>query len=469
MKKTKIISTIGPASRDLNILLKLIESGVNIFRLNFSHGLIKEHQESIDLINLASKKLKKPVAILGDLAGPKIRIGDLYQNEVKLINNQKFILTTKKCIGNEKKAFINYKNIVNEVQKGAMVLIDDGKIELRVEKIYKNYLICKVIVGGILKSKKGVNFPGTSLKIKSLTKKDLEYIKFAIKNDIDFLAVSFVKDEKDILFLKKILEKNNANIKVIAKIETQEAVNNFNEILKVADGIMIARGDLAVEIGAEKVPIIQKDIIKKCNNFFKPVIVATQILESMILNPFPTRAEANDIANAILDGADALMLSGETATGKFPIKAVETMSRISRHTESHFNSEEILKHEIGEFRSINDAVSYAVASVSYKIHSKLIIALTESGYTARIISRFRLKQPIIALTPNIKTYKFLLLSFGCYPYLIKNFKNFDEVIKKTKQILLKNNLVQKGDKIVICAGIPFGISGSTNLLIAEKI
>ncbi|MGB9608796.1 MAG: pyruvate kinase, partial [Minisyncoccia bacterium] len=415
------------------------------------------------------KKLKKPVAILGDLCGPKIRIGDLYKEEIYLSSGQKFVLTTNFCLGDEKRVFINYKNITQEIKKGARVLLDDGKIELKIEKINKNDLICKVIVGGILKNKKGVNFPGSNLKIKSLTQKDLEDVYFAIKNNFDFIAISFVRKEEDILFLKKILEKNKSNIKIISKIETEEAINNFDNILKLSDGIMVARGDLAVEINPEKVPILQKDIIKKCNEVYKPVIVATQILESMIINPFPTRAEINDIANAILDGADALMLSGETATGKFPVKAVETMARVSKHIENHFDSEEVLKYELSSFRLINDAVSYAVASVSYKIHAKAIIALTETGNTARTICRFRLKQPVIALTPNIKTYKSLLLTFGCYPCLIKSFKDLNEVIKKGKEILVKNNFAEKEDKIVICAGIPFGRSGSTNLLIAEKI
>ena len=468
-KKTKIIVTIGPSSQNLNMLTKMIYAGMDIARLNFSHGFYADHKKSIDLIRKASKKTKKPVAILQDLCGPKIRIGDLYKESIILKPKQKFILTTKECIGDESKVFINYKNIVNDVKKGDIVLIDDGKIELKIEKIINEDIYCKIIIGGELKSKKGVNFPNTSLSISSLTEKDKKDVLFGIKNKVNFIALSFVKTAEDIISLKNILKNENADIKVIAKIETQEALKNIDEILKEADGIMVARGDLAVEIGPEKVPIYQKNIVEKCNKIIKPVIIATQMLESMIKNPFPTRAEVNDIANAILDGADAVMLSGETATGSFPLKAVETMARVSHYTEPHFDYEKIFKNEFLSSKSVNDSVSYAVANVAYKVGAKLIVALTETGHTAKMISRYRPKQIILALTPNLNTYFSLKINFGCYPYLIRSFKNLDHVIDEAKKIVLKNNLANKNDKIVICAGIPFGKSGSTNFLIVQSL
>jgi len=468
-KKTKIITTIGPSSQNLNILTKMINAGMDIARLNFSHGFYTYHKKSIDLIRKASKKTKKPVAILQDLCGPKIRIGDLYKESIILKPKQKFILTIKECIGDENKVFINYKNIVNDVKKGDIVLIDDGKIELKIEKIINEDIYCKVIIGGELKSKKGVNFPNTSLSISSLTEKDKKDVLFGIKNKVNFIALSFVKTAEDVVSLQNILKKENLDIKIIAKIETQEALKNIDEILKEADGVMIARGDLAVEIGPEKVPIYQKNIVEKCNKILKPVIIATQMLESMIKNPFPTRAEVNDIANAILDGADAVMLSGETAIGNFPLKAIETMARVSHYTELHFDYEKIFKNEFLSSKSVNDSVSYAVANVAYKIGAKLIVALTETGYTAKMIARYRPKQTILALTPNLNTYFALKINFGCYPYLISSFKNLDHVINEAKKIVLKNNLANKNDKIVICAGIPFGKSGSTNFLIVQSL
>lgn len=467
LKKTKIIATLGPASSDKHKIEKMILGGVDIFRLNFSHGLYKDHQKNINLIHFLSKKFKKPIAILADLCGPKIRIGDFLDGKIELKHNQKFILTTEKCIGDQNKVFINYKNIINEAKAGEIILLDDGKIELRIDKVVKNELICHVVFGGELSSRKGANFPQSSLKISSLTEKDKEDLKFIIKNKIDFIALSFVRTSKDILELKNILKKLKSDIEVIAKIETREAVKNIDEIIKESYGVMVARGDLAVEVGAEQVPIIQKNIVQKCNNLGKPVIIATQMLESMIKNPVPTRAEVSDVANAILDGADAIMLSAETASGNFPIKSVEAMSRIARHIEQNFDYKSFLKNYHIVSNIISDSVSYAVSNVAYNIDAKVIVALTETGYTPQMITRFRIKQPILALTPNKNTYNKLALVFGCYPFIIKSFKNIEEVREVVKKIILKNNFAKKGEKIVICAGIPFGRSGSTNFLMGE--
>ncbi|MCL5004475.1 MAG: pyruvate kinase [Patescibacteria group bacterium] len=468
-KKTKIIATIGPATENKIMMEKMALAGMNVIRLNFSHGSYAEHKNRINLARFVSQKINKPIAVLQDLSGPKIRIGDFYQENVELKNGKKFVLTTEKIIGDENKVFINYKNIADEIEKGATILLDDGKVELRVEKISGNKIICRVIIGGKIKGRRGVNFPGSCLKISSLTEKDKEDIKFGIKNKVDFMAISFVRTVNDILELKNILKRARADIKVIAKIETQEAVENIDEIIKEAYGIMVARGDLAVEVGAEQVPILQKMIVKKCNDAGKPVIIATQMLESMIKNPVPTRAEVNDIANAILDGADAIMLSEETTLGDFPLKTIEVMARVARHTEVNFNYEKLLENGHLTSKIITNSVSYAVANVAHNVGAKAIIALTESGGTAKMISRYRLKQPILALTPNSKTYNRLALSFGCYPYLINQFKDISEVVETAKKMVLKNKLAKKGEKIVISAGIPFGKSGSTNLLIAEIV
>ena len=338
------------------------------------------------------------------------------------------------------------------------------------EKIVGNDIYCKVMVGGEIKGRRGVNFPGSYLKISSLTAKDKEDLKFGIENNVEYIAISFVRTSDDVLELKNILQKAKADkIKIIAKIETQEAIENLDAILEVSDGLMVARGDLAVEVGTEQVPILQKLIIQKCNDIGKPVITATQMLESMIENPVPTRAEVNDIANAILDGTDAIMLSEETTLGKFPVKVIEVMARVAKHTEENFDYEEILKHKHLTQKVVTDSVSYAVVNTAHSVDAKVILALTEFGLTPRMISRYKPKQPILVLTPNIKTCNQLALNFGCYSKIIKGFKNVENMIESAKKIVVENKMAKKGDKIVISAGIPFGKSGATNLLIVQAV
>src|SRR3989344_3731569 len=435
IKKTKIVATIGPATENKISMEELALAGMDVVRLNFSHGNYKEHLNRINLARLVSKKINKPIAILQDLSGPKIRIGDFYSESIILRKGQTFILTASKCVGDEKKVFINYPNIPKEIKY--------------VEKILGNEIRCKIIIGGEIKGRRGVNFPDSNLRISSLTKKDREDIKFGIKNKVDFMAISFVRKPSDILELRNILNKAKANIKIIAKIETKEAIENLDEIIKSADGVMVARGDLAVEMLAEHVPILQKNIIKKCNYAGKPVITATQMLDSMIKNPVPTRAEVNDVANAILDGTDAVMLSEETALGNYPIEAVSVMARIARHTEENYNHEEILKHAHLLPKSINDSISYGIVTAAHNIRAEAIIALTEYGNAARMISRYKPKQPIIALTPNRKTYNQLSLSFGCQPMLIKYFKEISEVVKDAKKIAVKNKIAKIEEKVLI--------------------
>lgn len=468
-KKTKIVATIGPVSEKKEIIEKMIEAGMNVCRLNFSHGNYEEHLNRIKLIRAAAKKFAKPTAILQDLCGPKIRIGDFYNKSIILKEGQHFVLTTKQCVGDEKRVYINYKNLPNEIKKGAKIMLNDGKNELIVEKIIKGEIYCKVLVGGEIKGRRGVNFPGTFLKISSLTEKDKKDIKFGIKHKVDFMAISFVRTAADVLELKNILKDKKTNIRVIAKIETQEAIKNIDEIIEVSDGILVARGDLAVEELLEYVPTFQKMIIKKSNAAGKPVITATQMLESMIKNPLPTRAEVNDVANAIIDGTDAVMLSEETTLGAYPVKTVEIMTRIARHTEEELNYEKTLLHNHLLSKSIGDSISFAIVNVAHNIGAKGIVALTETGFTARIISKYRPKQPILALTPNAKTFNQLAISFGCHPRLMRKFKNVSEVIEVAKKMSIEHKIAKKGDKIVIAAGIPFGKAGTTNLLIVQVI
>ncbi len=469
LKKIKIVATIGPATDNRETIERMVEAGMNVVRLNFSHGDYSEHLNRVKLTRLASEKFGRPIGILQDLSGPKIRIGDFKDGSIVLKKGQSFILTAQKCVGDAGKVFVNYKNLPLEVKKGSVIMLNDGKNKLVVEKISGRDIYCRVLIGGEIKGRRGVNIPGAYLKISALTPKDRRDIKFGIENDVDFMAISFVRTAKDIFSLKKILKASGADIHIIAKIETKEAIDNIDEIIKATDGIMVARGDLAVEVSAEKVPILQKMIIKKCNVAGKPVITATQMLESMIKNPVPTRAEVSDVANAVFDGADAVMLSEETTLGDYAVKAVELMSSVARYAEENFDYGEIIEHGNPFAKSVADSISYSIASICRNIDAKAIVALTESGFTARMISRYKPKRSILALTPNKKTFERLSLSFGCYPRLIKNFRNLEEVVETAKKMAVENKMAKKGDKIVIAAGIPFGASGTTNLLLVQKI
>lgn len=468
-EKTKIVATIGPATESEAMLEKLVRSGLDVMRLNFSHGDHQEHLGRIKAAREVSKKLNKTVAILQDLAGPKIRIGDFYQERVVLQKGSTFTLTIKKTIGDENKAFVNYKNLPKEVKKGSIILLDDGKKKLEVLRTSADSVTCKVIVGGETKGRRGVNVPGAYLKISSLTAKDKKDLAFGMKQGVDFVALSFVRRPKDILDLRKVLDKAKSDIAIIAKIETQEAVENIDEIIGLADGIMVARGDLAIEVPAEDVPAIQKTIVRKCNELGKPVIVATQMLESMIHSPVPTRAEVSDVANSILDGTDAIMLSEETTLGEYPLEAVAMMSRIAHRTEalSHWHRE-IKVREDGT-RSTADTISSSAVDAADKVGAKVIVALTESGSTARMVSRFKPTQPIVAMSPNERARAKLSLSYGCYHAPIGTFSNMEEIMDIVGSFMTKHKLAKKGDKIVIVAGIPFGKTGSTNLLFVHKL
>jgi len=471
MRRTKIVCTIGPATSSYELIEKLIKEGMDVARLNFSHGSYKEHSLTDEYICQASLKMGKPVAILQDLGGPKIRTGLIQKEPVLLKEGSLFTLTNRNIPGNENEVSITYPLLPQKVRKGDSILLADGSLELKVEKLTSTDIKCRVIRGGELSSHKGINLPDVSLDIPSLTEKDYKDLLFGIKHKFDFIGVSFTRKAEDILRVRRILkEKGAEDISLVAKIEKQEALNNIEEIIEVADGIMIARGDLGVEIPLEEVPLVQKTIIKKCNLVGKPVITATQMLESMVENPRPTRAEVTDIANAILDGTDAIMLSGETAIGKYPLEAVKIMDKIARETERSMNYERILEERAFSVKpTIPDAISHATCQVAQDLKVKAIVTFTFSGSTARMVSRYRPRVPIIAASTEESTVRKLALTWGVYPLKSEELKNTDDMIDKSEKIALKTGLVNQGDRIVITAGIPFAIPGTTNLLKVEIV
>ena len=458
-KKTKIVATIGPASRNEKILEKMIMAGLNVVRMNMSHGSHEEHAETLSIIAKLEKKLGKSIAILQDLSGPKIRLGKVEEG-TSISKGQKYILTTNLVIGNRERAYINYTKLPKEIAVGDVIKIDDGRITLRTLSVHKNEITCKVIIGGKLSSHKGVNLPDTKLSISSLTAKDLRDLEFGLHHKVDFVALSFVQTSKDVMRLKKILAQKKSTAKVIVKIETTQAVENLDDILAVTDGAMVARGDMAVEVGVDKVPLIQKEIIRKCNRLGKPVITATQMLDSMEKSATPTRAEVSDIANAILDGTDAIMLSGESATGLYPVEAVATMTKIARQTEPHAHNTnlEFLKTSL----DVVDTVTVSAVRIANNVGADLIVTLTETGFTAQMMTRFKSHLPLLAITPHVHTYRQLKLLYGCMPVLAKLEGDLNRLTKFIQTFVQENKLVKKGGKIVVTMGSPCHIPGSTN-------
>jgi len=467
-KKTKIVCTIGPATESKEMLEKLVNAGMNVMRLNFSHGDFKEHQGRVDELRAVMEKTGKRVAIMQDLGGPKIRIGDFANGLITLKEGQTFTLTTDKIVGDENRVSVNYPLLPKEVKVGGFILLHDGKKKLEITDIKGNDVICKVLVGGEIKSKRGVNLPGAYLSISSITEKDRKDLEFGLKNKVDYIALSFVRRPSDIIELREILAKAKSKAQIIAKIETPEALENIDEILDLTDAIMVARGDLAIEIPAEDVPLAQKMLIQKCNELGKPVITATQMLESMIKSPVPTRAEVSDVANAIIDGTDAVMLSEETTLGDFPVEAVSVMTRVAKRIEKEFSSHHMME-EYENKNGVTDAVSSAVVKAAVEVDAKFIVALTMSGFSARMIARYRPTQPILALTPNEKDANKMTLAYGCYPIVIEKFKDMTDVMGMVRQFALKHKLAAKGDRIVIALGLPFGKSIDTNTMIMEVI
>ena len=471
MRRTKIVCTIGPASRSSELIEQLIKEGMDVARLNFSHGSYQEHSLAIRYIREASLKLGKPVAILQDLGGAKIRTGLVQKEPVLLKEGALFSLTIRHISGNEREVSITYPLLPQKVKKGQTILLADGSLELKVEDATSTDIKCRVIKGGELTSYKGINLPDSSFEIPPLTDKDRKDLLFGIEHKLDFISISFVREAEDILRVRKILkEKEAEEISLIAKIEKREALSNIDEIIEVADGIMIARGDLGLEIPLQKVPLAQKEIIKKCNVMGKPVITATQMLESMIDNPRPTRAEATDIANAIFDGTDAIMLSEETAIGRYPLESAMIMDKIAVETEKALDYEKILEERSRSVKPTTpDAISHATCQIAQDLKAAAIVTFTFSGSTARMVARYRPRVPIIARSPKKSTVKKLTLSWGVYPLKSLEVKDTDDMIQKAKKTALKTGLVHRGEKIVIIAGIPFGIPGTTNLIKVEVI
>ncbi|GGH86748.1 pyruvate kinase [Pullulanibacillus pueri] len=467
MRKTKIVCTIGPVSESVDKLVELIEAGMNVARLNFSHGDHEEHGNRIKNIREASKRTGKNVAILLDTKGPEIRTGDMATPKVLLEKGQQLIVSMDEVQGTAEKISVTYKGLANDVHPGSKILLDDGLIELEVVSVSNNEIVTKVLNTGELKSKKGVNVPNVSVNLPGITEKDANDILFGIEQDVDFIAASFVRRASDVLEIRELLEKNNFGdqIHIIPKIENQEGVDNIDEILEVSDGLMVARGDLGVEIPAEEVPLVQKMLIKKCNALGKPVITATQMLDSMQRNPRPTRAEASDVANAIFDGTDAIMLSGETAAGDYPVEAVQTMHRIATRTEASLDYRDLFNARIRENGvSITDAIGQAVANTALSLNVSTIVSATVSGQTARVVSKYRPKANIVAVTSTPKSLRHLCLVWGVYPYLGNVAKSTDEMLDYAVDDAVKSGIVQHGDLVVITAGVPVGEIGTTNLI-----
>ena len=468
VRRTKIVCTIGPASETEEVLKKMIIAGMNVARMNFSHGTHEEHARRIATVRKVAKELGKNVAIMLDTKGPEIRLGVFEKEPVLLHTGDEFTLTTKDILGNASCVSVSYEDLPKDVSVGSKILLSDGLIELEVLEVTDTDVRCRIVNGGELKSRKGVNLPGTRVNLPSLTDDDIKDILFGVEQGIDFIAASFIRKASDVLAIRDILEECGAHdIDIISKIESSEAVDNIEEILKVSDGIMVARGDLGVEIPAEDVPMIQKMLINRCNLLGKPVITATQMLESMIYNPRPTRAEASDVANAILDGTDAVMLSGESAAGKFPVEAVETMNRVAVRVESLFPHKEYSKkYEDVVAKTVTDTISRAVNDVARTLNAEAIITITASGHTAKMISRMRPTCPVIAVTPKPDVVRKMSIVWGVEAVLAENISDADEIYSQAVQAVLDSNLnlIKPGDLVVIAAGLPVGIQGTTNLL-----
>lgn len=465
LRKTKIVCTIGPASEDVGILKEMLQAGMNVARLNLSHGTHEEHKKRIAAVREASAKTGIPVAIMFDTKGPEIRIGRLAGGQVSLTEGEQVVFTTQEILGSRERIMVNYPDLPQEVEPGTRILLDDGLLELVVQKVAGTDIFCTVVNGGILLDRKKVNIPGVNVNLPGLTQQDIDDITLGVEEGVDYIAASFIRSADDILGIRRVLEGLGAEISLISKIENRQGINNLEEIIKLSDGIMVARGDLGVEIPAEEVPIVQKKLIERCNIAGKPVITATQMLDSMIRNPRPTRAEANDIANAIYDGTDAIMLSGETATGRYPVLSVQTMARIAKRTEESLNWREMsAKRASAVTNSVTEAISYATCTTAQNLEAEAIITATKSGSTARMVSKYRPYAPIVAVTPVEQVFRRLLLVWGVYPLLSTESESTDMMIEIAVDTALQADYIKNGDLVVITAGVPVGIPGSTNLI-----
>lgn len=469
MCRTKIVCTLGPATDDEAIIRGLIQAGMDVARVNFSHGDRETHARTIALLRRIAQQDGELVAIMADLQGPKLRIGEIIDGQVDLRPGDEFTLTARQVPGSSQAVHFPHREVLNDLCAGQRILIDDGQIELQVLGKKGIDLLCQVVTGGRISSHKGVNLPGADLGISSLTEKDRKDALFAAEQGVDFVALSFVRRPEDVLELRRFLQANHSDLPIIAKIEKPEALEVFDDILAISDGVMVARGDLGVEAPPEKVPFFQKEIIQAANCAGKPVITATQMLQSMIVHPRPTRAEASDVANAILDGTDAVMLSGETAVGAYPVEAVRTMLTIAANAEDHLPHDRWARlgtavSGTGVRQPATQAISQATVEVALAVGAKAIVSSTMSGTTARMVARHRPSMPVIAATPNPYTLRRLALVWGVQPVLVGGFEHTDEMIRVTVEAVCREGIVGRGDVVVLTAGIPFGGSGTTNFL-----
>ncbi|MEO0488594.1 MAG: pyruvate kinase, partial [Cyanobacteria bacterium J06659_2] len=469
LRRTKIVATIGPATQDLDTLRALIEAGATTLRLNFSHGTHEDHQRSIRLIRQVSFELNQPVGILQDLQGPKIRLGKFEHGSIQLNSGDPFTLTSRAVVGTQTVSSVTYNLLADEVPAGSTILLDDGRVEMLVETVDRETgeLHCRVVVGGKLSNSKGVNFPGVYLSIKALTEKDRRDLMFGLNQGVDWIALSFVRNPQDVLEIKEIISNAGKQVPVVVKIEKHEAIEQMEAILSLSDGVMVARGDLGVELPAEEVPILQKRLISTSNRFGIPVITATQMLDSMASNPRPTRAEVSDVANAILDGTDAVMLSNETAVGDYPVEAVATMARIALRTEQENMA---LRHDINSHsRSIPNAISQAVGRIAQQLHAAAIMTLTKTGATARNVSKFRPQSPILAVTPHVNVARRLQMVWGVRPLLVLDLSSTGQTFIAAMNVAQEKKLLREGDLVVMTAGTLQGVSGSTDLIKVELV
>ncbi len=466
--RTKIVATMGPASTNKDILLAMIRAGVNVCRLNFSHGKADDHQKTIDTIREINEQYKVNVGILADLQGPKIRIGLVKDGGIHLVNGTHINITTHECIGDDNRIYITYETFPQDVKANEIILLDDGKIQMRViETNRKDSVLCEVVHGGILTSRKGVNLPNTKVSIPSLTEEDLVNLEFALQNDVEWIGLSFVRTAEDIVELKRIIARSGKSARVIAKVEKPEAIDNIDGIIAATDGVMVARGDLGVEMPLEEVPLLQKMIARKCRAASKPVIVATQMLESMITTPRPTRAEVNDVANSVLDGADAVMLSGETSVGEFPVIVIETMAKIVRNVEElgyTYNTTIEPETPPSPANYLSDALCGSAVYLAEHTNAVGIVSMTVSGYTAFQISSHRPKANTYIFTSNKNLLKALSLVWGVRSFYYDKLESTDQTISDVNEILKSENLIEVGDVIINTASVPITKQGKTNML-----
>jgi len=471
LRRTKIVATIGPATSSPEVLRALIEAGATTLRLNFSHGTHADHQRSIRLIRQTAFELDQPVGILQDLQGPKIRLGRFETGPVEVRKGDRFTLTSRSVVGSQEISCVTYALLAEEVPSGSTILLDDGRVEMKVEEVDRagKELHCRVVVGGTLSNNKGVNFPGVYLSIKALTDKDRKDLMFGLDQGVDWVALSFVRNPQDVLEIKELISSAGKQVPVIAKIEKHEAIDQMEAVLSLCDGVMVARGDLGVELPAEDVPILQKQLISTANRLGIPIITATQMLDSMVHSPRPTRAEVSDVANAILDGTDAVMLSNETAVGKYPVQAVATMARIATRIEQEQGLAATPPSMKDTRRSIPNAISQAVAQIAEQLEAAAIMTLTKTGSTARNVSKFRPNKPILAVTPHVDVARQLQMVWGVKPLLVLDLPSTGQTFQSALNVAQEKNLLREGDLVVMTAGTLQGVSGSTDLIKVEVV